>query len=148
MSTRAILGIVQSNGSFLGAWQWNDGGNILELLNRKFVDDKSVKDLLSVGMWSTMWGPRQYKEHLTDTIRNFEGNPDIVNRVKSAKMLDNGVYFVRDYYHDNIPKVYKSVLDALGQDVNYVYVYFPKLHKWKRYTWGDSKEKLKRDNLI
>ena len=117
-------------------------------MNRKFVDDKSVKDLLSVGMWSTMWGPRQYKEHLTDTIRNFEGNPDIVNRVKSAKMLDNGVYFVRDYYHDNIPKVYKSVLDALGQDVNYVYVYFPKLHKWKRYTWGDSKEKLKRDNLI
>ena len=85
MSTRAIMGIVQSNGSFLGAWQWNDGGNILELLNRKFVDDKSVKDLLSVGMWSTMWGPRQYKEHLTDTIRNFEGNPDIVNREKSAK---------------------------------------------------------------
>jgi len=148
MSTRAIMGVVQGNGSFLGALQWNDGGNIWELLNRKFIDDKSVSDLLSVGMWSTMWGPRQYKEYLTDTIRNFEGNPDIINRVKSAKMLSNGVYFIKDYYHDKSPQVYKSVLDALGQDVNYVYVYFPELHKWKRYTWSDSKEKLKRDNLI
>lgn len=36
MSTRAIIGIQNNDGTITGAWQWNDGMNIASLLKREF----------------------------------------------------------------------------------------------------------------
>ena len=145
MSTRAILGVVQNDGSFLGAWQWNDGGDILELLNRKFVDNASVKELLSLGMWSSMGGPRQFKAFYNQTIKDVGYESKLAESVKSAIKLSNDVYFIKESYCTNSPKVYKNVKDALEEDINYIYVYFPGLYKWKKYSNFNA---LKKDGLV
>lgn len=36
MSTRAIIGIQNENGSITGGWQWNDGMGLAPLLCRQF----------------------------------------------------------------------------------------------------------------
>lgn len=129
MSTRAIVGVVQKDGTFLGAWQWSDGGTILDILNRKFIEEKEVKDLLSVGAWQIMLGPRQWKEYC-DYINKQYGWPE------PQHIVVNNVYFKKESYCANKPTVYKNIIDAANEDINYVYVYDSKNHKWKKYdSW-------------
>lgn len=126
MSTRAIVGVTQNNGSFLGAWQWSDGGTILEILNRKFNDDKTVKELLSVGAWQIMLGPRQWKEYCEYIKEHY-------NWPVPEHIVVNNVYFKKESYCANKPTVYKNIIDAANEDINYVYVYDSKSHKWTKY---------------
>ena len=129
MSTRAIVGVVQKDGTFLGAWQWSDGGTILDILNRKFNTDETVKELLSVGAWQIMLGPRQWKEYC-DYIKEHYGWPT------PEHIIVNNVYFKKESYCANKPTVYKNIIDAANEDINYVYVYDRENYKWKRYdSW-------------
>jgi hypothetical protein len=129
MSTRAIVGVVQKDGTFLGAWQWSDGGTILDILNRKFNTDETVKELLSVGAWQIMLGPRQWKEYCDYTKKQY-GWPE------PQHIVVNNVYFKKESYCANKPTVYKNIIDAANEDINYVYVYDRENHKWKRYdSW-------------
>lgn len=129
MSTRAIVGVTQKDGKFLGAWQWSDGGTILDILNRKFNTDETVKELLSVGAWQIMLGPRQWKEYC-DYINKQYGWPI------PEHITVNNVYFKKESYCANKPTVYKNIIDAANEDINYVYVYDSKNHKWKKYdSW-------------
>ena len=137
MSTRAIVGVVQNDGSFLGAWQWNDGGYIIDKLNRKFVDDKSVKDLLSVGMWSAMYGAREFKNHFPTARIDTNTNVAYIdnrNYIHHALIVNNVFLTIEsDELYDKQPRVYKNVEEAFSQDINYIYIYFPQLHRWKKY---------------
>lgn len=129
MSTRAIVGVVQKDGTFLGAWQWSDGGTILDILNRKFNTDETVKELLSVGAWQIMLGPRQWKEYCDYTKKQY-GWPE------PQHIVVNNVYFKKESYCANKPTVYKNIIDAANEDINYVYVYDRENYKWKRYdSW-------------
>ncbi|MBQ2892180.1 MAG: hypothetical protein IJE45_04735 [Bacilli bacterium] len=135
MSTRAVIGVVQYDGSFLGAWQWCDAGYIIDKLNKKFIDDKSVKELLSVGMWKAMYGAREFKKYFP--ISKIDGNVAYTDNhdFTSKAFIVNNVFLTieRGARYDTSPRVYKNVEEAFGQDINYIYIYFPQLHRWKKY---------------
>ena len=111
MSTRAVIGVVQYDGSFLGAWQWCDAGYIIDKLNKKFIDDKSVKELLSVGMWKAMYGAREFKKYFP--ISKIDGNVAYTDNhdFTSKAFIVNNVFLTieRGARYDTSPRVYKNV---------------------------------------
>ena len=95
----------------------------------KYSVDETVKELLSVGAWQIMLGPRQWKEYC-DYIKEHYGWPT------PEHIIVNNVYFKKESYCANKPTVYKNIIDAANEDINYVYVYDRENYKWKRYdSW-------------
>ncbi len=54
MSTRAIIGIQNNDGTITGAWQWNDGMNIASLLRREFDTLEKAQELIKNGVWNNI----------------------------------------------------------------------------------------------
>lgn len=45
MSTRAIIGIRNEDGTITGGWQWNDGMGLISLLRKEFDTVERIQEL-------------------------------------------------------------------------------------------------------
>lgn len=68
MSTRAIIGIENSDGTITGAWQWNDGLGLAPLLRSQFNTLEKAKELIKNGVWNNIVAPKE-----TDRLRRYMG---------------------------------------------------------------------------
>lgn len=66
MSTRAIIGIQNMDGTITGAWQWNDGMDLAPLLREQFNTLEKVQVLIKNGVWNNMFSPED-----TETLKHF-----------------------------------------------------------------------------
>lgn len=122
MGTRAIYCMKYKIG-YLGAWQWLDANNIrLDYLNRHFNNRVAVLDFLKQGEWDVM-GTRKNMQSILDGCK-----------ATPYRMTEcNGVYFVkRPESMKKAPVFYKDLETLLGQDVNFVFMFDSKTHKWKK----------------
>jgi hypothetical protein len=131
MSTRAIIGIKNNEGSITGAWQWNDGGGLTSLLNKKFNTIDKVVELINQGMWNCMFSKKEaeeYEKWLKDNLYKNR-NKDIPPH---KYMSINGIQLLKDErYYERLPETYKSFDDAIGQDINYLYLFDTDTNKWE-----------------
>lgn len=124
MSTRAIIGIKNPDGSILGAWQWNDGGYLTSILNKKFNTLEKAQALINVGMWSCIYTKRGKKEFEEWCKDNFGSTTEH----KYTELL--GMYLRKEDYYDNTPTVYSNYEEMHGQDINHTYLFNPSTNKW------------------
>ena len=127
MSTRAIIGIeLEKFGKILGAWQWNDGGNMTEeFLNKHFHTLETASKLVSVGMWGAMYTLKEKEE--------FETLCDNNNIPRPLFVEVEGVYLsTQSHYKDRKPIFYKDYEQVKCQDVRYTYIFDKDTCKWKK----------------
>ena len=116
MSTRAIVALPTSKG-FITAWCWNDGGpnNLGRELKRYFKEEDSVRQLINLHSFSSLWGPR--------TITSCMSDGD------TAIVLSNLRYVLMHPHNGQVVAgkgkygFFDSLEEMLGQDLNYVYVF-------------------------
>lgn len=134
MSTRAIFAKVLTDGTYIGGWQWNDGGSYtVSELNKKLSNEEDVDKLIALGQWDTMYS----KKALTDFIEWY--NKDIGNFDKNKIVTEIGKYHIlqgANVNHRSLPHElnYKDMEEMLGQDIDYVYIYYPENNIWKKHT--------------
>ena len=133
MSTRAIFAKALTDGTYVGGWQWNDGGSYTASeLNKKLSNEEDVDKLIALGQWNTMYS----KKELTDFIEWY--NRDIGNFDKNKIVTEIGKYHVlqdANVNHRTLPHElnYNDMEEMLGQDINYVYIYYPENNGWKKH---------------
>lgn len=130
MSTRAIIGIKNADGTILGAWQWCDGNGLTSLLNKTFNTLEKAMSLINQGMWSTMFTQKEKDKYENWLINDlYKDRPENVP-YKSYTYI-NGLYLLRDKPHENRnPEIYQNYEDAAGQDINHTYLFNPVINKW------------------
>lgn len=143
MSTRAIIGIQNSDGSVKGGWQWNDGMDLMPLLKSQFDTIEKVTDLISNGVWNNIVSPRDKEvlEHFTKWAKRGDSSYYIVPVGKchllKEKPNDNAEFcFGGDkgiIINADGSMTYESFEVAIGQDINYLYLFYPDTKKWKMY---------------
>lgn len=132
MSTHAIIGFIEPlTGVIYGGWQWSDGGNASPILRKYFLTLPIVQELVKQGAWSSLLSPRDsylkwFRERPNDYIIKQVGKCWVAKQkdlsISSFKEAKDGVL------------VYKSIIDAYGQDINYLYLFNPLNNKW--YTFS------------
>jgi len=130
MSTRAILGIENEDGTILGAWQWCDGAGLSSVLNKTFNTVEKAMLLINEGTWSTMFTQNEMEDYehwlITDLYKGHESD---VPYHSYGDVL--GVKLLRYKHHeDKAPVVYSSYDDAIGQDINFLYLFDKDTNKW------------------
>lgn len=75
MSTRAIIGIQNEDGSITGGWQWNDGMGLAPLLCRQFNTNRKIGGVIMT---------------LKEFWNNANGVYDFIN--KNGETIDDMVY--------------------------------------------------------
>lgn len=132
MSTRAIIGIKNPDGSILGAWQWNDGDCIINDLNRNFNTAEKARLLISQGMWSTMFTKTEmecYEKWLVKDL--YKGNEAKIPQHSYTEVC--GVYLLKYPHHDGKgPETYSDFEEASGQDINHIFLFNPETSKWTK----------------
>lgn len=126
MSTRAIVGFRRSDGTIVGAWNWNDGYDIEDDLVRDFKSLMDVHFLLELGMFSTIFSQKEYDDYVAWAHKE---DIDVSDRVvvKYGKSV-----ILQDKHHlDREPAEYTDLDHALAQDVNIVYLF--ENGEWKSY---------------
>lgn len=129
MSTRAIIGIKNTDGTILGAWQWNDGDSILQKLNKYVNTRERAEELIHEGMWSSMFTCTE-KEEFEDWYINVlnKGCTDLEPNKYTEKF---NLYLLKHTHHKNRkPGTYKNFEDMAGQDINHTYLFNPATSKW------------------
>lgn len=143
MSTRAIIGIQNTDGTITAGWQWNDGGGLGPLLRRHYNTIDKIQTLINNGVWSTIITPKD-KESLTlftDWVKRENSGYYIVSAGKckllkqkpndTAKFCfggDKGITINNDG-----SMTFDNFETAHGQDINYLYLFNPETNKWKTY---------------
>ena len=143
MSTRAIIGIQNNDGSINGGWQWNDGKGLLPLLKSQFNTIEKIETLISNGVWSTIVSPRDKEtlEVYTEWTKRDNSEYYIVSVGKchllKTKPNDNAEFcFGGDegiIINDNGSMTFENFERAHGQDLNYIYLFYPETKEWKVY---------------
>lgn len=124
MSTRAIIGILNEDNSVYGLWQWNDGEGLLPLLQENFKTIEDTCSLIGLGMINLMCT----EEEAVD-LDNWKAEHKIKIEGEWYK-YHNAMIFKSHTYFGREPTTYKNMEDALGQDINYLYLYDPKTQAW------------------
>lgn len=118
MSTRAIIGIKNADGSITGAWCWCDGYDIKDMLLKSFTTTEDVDFLLAQGMF--------------ETIMTQEGAIDYVDFLKKNGIVSDdkrficykGSFIMSDIRHESrTAEIYKDIDAASGQDINVLYLF-------------------------
>lgn len=130
MSTRAIIGIKNADGTILGAWQWCDGNGLTRLLNNKFDTFEKAMSLINQGMWSTMFTQKErdaFENWLINDL--YKDNPADVPHESYTYI--NGLYLLKDKPHENRkPEIFQDYEEVSGQDINHTYLFNPVTNKW------------------
>lgn len=130
MSTRAIIGFKNPDGSIIGAWQWNDGGTITRKLNSHFNTIERAKKLINFGMWSSMFTTAEVDE-FEDWLMKTSGKTSDELQPPVQYTYVCGVYLRQ---HENEwkqkPKLYRNYADMAGQDINHTYLFDTKTNRW------------------
>lgn len=143
MSTRAIIGIQNKDGSINSGWQWNDGKGLLPLLKSQFNATEKIVELISNGVWNNIVSPRDKEtlEHFTEWTKRDDSDYYLVSIGKchllKEKPNDNAEFcFGGDegiIINDDGSMIFEDFERANGQDVNYLYLFNPKTQEWKVY---------------
>ena len=94
MSTRAIIGIENSDGTIIGAWQWNDGMGLASLLKSQFDTLDKVQELIKNGVWNNIVSPEDIetlKSVQSVAIKIIEEDSKLENEKNASlkKQVDN-----------------------------------------------------------
>lgn len=126
MSTRAIIGIKRDDGAILGAWQWNDGADLEDLLNRYFGSDEAAEDLVHLGVFSSLMTTDDAESVKIDLLKIGICSHYIPFHGAAVFPADK-----RGQFFEGVPTVYAGLEDALEQDINYVYLW--ENGRWQMY---------------
>lgn len=141
MSTRAIIGIQNANGTITAGWQWNDGMSKLPLLRKYFGTLEKVQELVKNGVWNNLV-PTEEKnllDHFAEWTKCPNSDYYLVS-VKDCHLLkekpcDNALFcFGSDEcitVNDDGSMTFDSFETANGQDINYLYLFYPDTNEWK-----------------
>lgn len=126
MSTRAIIGIKRTDGTIIGSWNWKDGYDIKNDLERDFKTLADVNFLLELGMFSTIYSKKEFEDFVTWAAKENIDISDkrVVNYGKSIILQDK-------HHVDREPGEYKDIEEVLSQDINIVYMF--ENGKWTTY---------------
>lgn len=129
MSTRAIIGIKNPDGTILGAWQWNDGDSILQKLNKNADTHKKAEELIMEGMWGSMFTAKEKTEFEDWYVNDLnKGRTDFEPNDYTEKF---DLFLLKHKHHKNrAPEVYQDYEDMAGQDINHTYLFNPSTCKW------------------
>ena len=123
MSTRAIIALPTPTG-FITTWCWNDGNpnNLGYELKRYFKEEKYVRQLISLHSFSSIWGPREINDVMSDgdTLIALNSRCVLMHPHNGKVVAGKGEF-----------GYFKSVKEMLEEDINYVYVF--KNGKWEMY---------------
>jgi len=143
MSTRAIIGIQNKDGTITGGWQWNDGKGLLPALKRNFDTLDKVKTLISNGVWNNLVKPRNKKTLECYTEWSKRENSDYyIVPVGECHLLkerpnDNAEFcFGGDdgiTINEDGSMTFEDFECANGQDISYLYLFYPETREWKVY---------------
>jgi hypothetical protein len=130
MSTRAILGIKNEDGTILGAWQWNDGKGLLATLNKMFSNIEKATMLINEGAWSVMFTQEEMEEYEDWLVNDlYQGRSNDVPYHSYTDVL--GFKLLKHQHHENrAPVVYANFDEAIGQDINYLYLFDKSTNRW------------------
>ena len=134
MSTRALIGKENEDGTITAAWCWNDGKDIKKNLVKDFTKNEDLEFLLSLGEFSTIMtkaGMDDFIHFCENTLHCDLKDKEFINHNKS--------FVLKEKHHENKPKVYSDLDEASGQDINVMYIM--KNEQWLEYTtYPASKE--------
>lgn len=143
MSTRAIIGIQNKDGSICGGWQWNDGKGLLPLLKNQFDTTEKIIELISNGVWNNIVSPRNKEtlEHFKEFTKKPDSDYYIVSVGKchllKEKPNDNAAFcFGSDEgisINSDGSMTFEDFETADGQDINYLYLFNPETREWNVY---------------
>ena len=148
MSTRAIIGIRNENGTITGGWQWNDGRGLISLLSKEFDTVEKIQELISNGVWNNITGPRD-KQEINQFMEwaNRQGSDYSVVPVGRCFLLkeepcDNASFCFGDEEGITInadgSMTFADFATANSQDINYMYLFNPMTSTWRTYTYQDK----------
>lgn len=148
MSTRAIIGIKNENGTITGGWQWNDGMGLISLLRKEFDTVEKIQELISNGVWNNIAGPRD-KQEINQFMKwaKRQGSDYSVVPVGRCFLLkeepcDNASFCFGDEEGITInadgSMTFADFTTANGQDINYMYLFNPVTSTWRTYTYQDK----------
>jgi len=143
MSTRAIIGIQNKDGSITGGWQWNDGEGLLPLLKSQFNTTEKIVELIQNGVWSTIISPKD--NEALEVYSEWTKRKNSIYHITSVgkchllktKPNDNAEFcFGGDKgitINTDGSMTFENFECANGQDINYLYLFNPETQKWKMY---------------
>lgn len=116
MSTRALIGFMPTNNEnkVTLAWQWNDGDNLKQFL-KDLNSPEQVQELVDLGMYGSLIDE--------EAAKYFSKHPLIDGKVIKLKKTPNMYVTTSKRYDGEKAVTYNNVEDAMGQDVNYVFLY-------------------------
>lgn len=143
MSTRAIIGIQNKDGTITGGWQWNDGKGLLPLLRNHFNTEEKIKKLIMNGVWNNIVSPKD-----EGTLTHFkkwtkrEGTAYYLVPIEKCYLLkekpcDNAEFCFGGDIGVTInidgSMTFSNFEIAKGQDINYLYLFHPNKKEWEVY---------------
>lgn len=143
MSTRAIIGYRKADGTFIGGWQWCDGGDMLPILRKYFDTKEKVDSLISMGVWTTLISP---KDSNLNVFKEWESRPNSEYKVldiEKCHVLTTNYYDVNNFLDDygvigieNGAILFNTIQSASHHDINYVYEFIPVgiSTKWRKHS--------------
>ena len=133
MSTRAIFAKSLADGTFIGGWQWNDGGSYTASeLNKKLSSEEAVDKLIALGQWNVIYTKKELECHKKwcETNRNIDfTSVYTVTQIGKYYVLQDVRVATRPLPHT---ENYKSLEEMLEQDINFVYVFQPESKMWEK----------------
>lgn len=141
MSTRAIIGIQNANGTITAGWQWNDGMDLAPLLKEQINTLEKVQELVRNGVWNNIFAPED-----TDTLKQFtewcerEDSCYYIVPVGKCYLLKEKPNDTAEFcfcgdegieINDDGSMTFESFETANGQDINYLYLFYPESREWK-----------------
>lgn len=118
MSTRAIIGVKNADGSITGAWCWCDGYDIKDMLLKSFTTAEDVEFLLAQGMFETIMSQEGVIDYVDFLKKNGLASDD-----KKFICYKNAFIMSDKRHEDRAAEVYRDIDTASGQDINVLYLF-------------------------
>ena len=135
MSTRAIIGIQKADGMILGAWQWNDGSDLIGVLNEHFNTPEKATLLISHGIWNNLMTQKEAEEFDHWFFTELHKGKTAPEQYAHFYIDVCGIKLLKHHHQVNSsPTLYPDFETALGQDINYLYLFNEAIGKWDAYS--------------
>ena len=140
MSTRALIGFENKDGTFTGTWCWHDG-HVEDLgltLKEHFNSAEQVKELLDkTGTVSSIMTEAEYADYLNVCEENGYTAKNAVRLAGVSDIVLIGISPLK-------AETYKDLNEAMGQDINNLFVFNQEDKTW---MYANEYEKDKRPEL-